>query len=186
MLLFSTGEENFDLECLGCVSYCHVNLAEKTYRSYDSHVYYCIWSHFLGVHYVTSLKTNLYIAVNRQKTAEINVINWCVQDTATLQPCVFLTGMPWLPLVNIQWSDFPHATTAKGKAHFVNQIRYFQRFRMYAFVTVVTGICAVWPRNCSLILRRDKRFSSSPELPDMLWDPPSLQSNGQQGLCHWE
>ena len=46
-------------------------------------------------------------------TTENNAINSHVQYTSALQPCIFLTGTPWLLDGNLQHSNAPYTTTAK-------------------------------------------------------------------------
>jgi hypothetical protein len=54
------------------------------------------------------------------------------------------------------------------------------------FLTVARMAHSVWQRTtdrapAGLIPGRGKRFFSSPQRPDRLWDPPSLLSNGYRG-----
>jgi len=76
--------------------------------------------HLLGVQFVRSLKSNVYMAVTTyQHTKNIGLAS-SAADTPALWLNVFLTGTHLLLVVYIKWSDFLFTTTVKVRVFLVS------------------------------------------------------------------
>jgi len=96
----------------------------QKYKTLLLHLLLLTGLHFLGVRFVTSLNLNVCTVVTRQNTLPI-LEQPHAQDTLTLYPNVFLTGMHQLLIINSYWS-YPclRENTAVDKRNFSNPPKF--------------------------------------------------------------